>query len=302
MSIWKVEIFVLVLGIVSSVGCTFQKDRQGSLRIDRASSPPATFPSEQNIEVDSSDVAISFSMLDRKLHRNQPVIIIFTIDNRLKTQIKLDLGARKKEAFLFSMTSPGGKERRLPPLPQPELVGDGLIRIEPQTEYSQELLLNEWTDFPEAGEYKLKAMLANEILTTNGKTFSVKAISEITFDIKGENPEALKAICEALLQRISISDGVEEKTRVSLALSFVKDPVAIPFLQKAITSKTGVERTIMNSLRDQGGDVAVEVLINVAKQSQDGDLIAQAKASLKWIERQTSDLALKQRISNFLKN
>lgn len=84
-------------------------------------------------------------------------------------------------------------------------------------------------------------------------------------------------------------------------MSYVKNTVAVPYLQKALTSNKMAESVIINSLGARGGKLSVEVLIFAMNERPNSELAVHASATLEWIGHQSSDLEVKRMVRGALR-
>ncbi len=226
-----------------------------------------TSDSEQsNLKV-SNDIQVSFSLVDSQIGENQPVFLNFTIQNGLAETINLDLGQNSKEAFLFTIVFPDGKTTQLPQLRSQGIFRKGDLSVKPHQTYTQKLLLNQWIEFTSPGKYILEGKLASPV--KNGEeVIAIDSSFSLVLDVKPRNPRHLEEISAMLAQRIMDSTNYEENSEAALAFSYVNDPVAVPFLQKVLTSNKMVEPIVIKGLERIGGKESVQVLINTINVNQ----------------------------------
>lgn len=252
--------------------------------------------SKQNSPKLANDVQIFFSLVDSQIVLNQPVLLKFVLLNGLGQTVRLDLGQNFKENFLFTLVFPDGKRSHLRQLTRDGFSIKGIVTVEPQKVYSQELLLNEWGEFNMVGDYVLEGRLKTPIETTDGKPVEIASDFSIGFTLESENAEHLKKVSETLYKRLTDSKTYAEAAETALALSYVKNSVAVQYLQKALTSNKMVESVIINSLRERGGKESVEVLIGAMNEKPNSEMEVQARSALSWIAAHTSDATVKARI------
>jgi len=252
--------------------------------------------SEQSKMEISKDVKVSFIFENSQVVLGEPVFLIFTVQNNLTQNIKLDLGRDRKEGFLFIVVFPDGRKVQLPQLSRGGIAIKGDLSIKPQQTYTQKVLLNQWIEFSSPGKYSLEAQLANPIKVEDGKTISTESGFNATLDVNPRDPEQLKKVSELLIQRIIESTSYEEAADAALALSYINDPVAIPYLQRALTSNQMVEPIIIKGLERIKDKSSVQVLINIINEKPNSETAALAKTALKKIESQSSDPKVKQMI------
>lgn len=248
----------------------------------------------------SNDVEVSFSVVDPQIVLHQPVLLNFIVQNNFAQTIKLDLGQNFKEGFLFTVVFPNGKKVQLPQLTRDGFSSIGDVSLKSQETYTQKIVLNEWVEFASMGKYKIEGRLANPIKTEHGEIVKTDSSFSVTLDVQPRDADHLEKISASLLESIIQSNSYKESSEFALALSYVNDSVAAPYLQKALISNRMVEPIAIKGLERIGGKVAVQVLINIVSEKPDSETASLARYSLKMIERKSSDSEVKERINQFL--
>lgn len=248
----------------------------------------------------SQNIQVSLSLANSKVVLYEPIILNFHIQNDSNQNIKLDLGQNSKQGFIFTIVYPDGKVSQLPQLTRNGISTLGNVLVKPQQTYNQKILLNEWINFDSTGSYKIEGRLAEPIKTEDGKILVINSNFNTTVNVQPENAERLKRVSAALVQSISESDNWKENSEAALTLGYVRHPIAVPFLQKVLTSKRLVEPIAIKGLERIGNEEAVQVLIAFVKEKPESELALLSKSALQEIENQSSDPAIKQKIKQFL--
>ncbi len=297
-----IKLFLSVfIFIVAPTGCVNIADDKikTSLVAEQATKSIMTNP-KQNDRENLNEVKVTFSFVDSEIVVHQPVLLNFVVQNGLGQTIKLDLGCNRKEELLFNIIFPNGKKVQLSRMRCDGLSRVGIISIKSGESYSQRILLNEWIDFSSPGNYVVEGQLTKPIETMDGKDLSVDSRFSLALKIKPENAEQLKKVSETLLKNILESNSYEKSAEAALALSYIKDPIAVPYLEKLLYSNKLIEPIAISGLRRIGGENSVEVLIRVINKQPDSELARLAKTALKRIKIQSLDSKLKQKIDQFL--
>lgn len=255
---------------------------------------------EKSFQIPAGDVRVSFSVVEPRIVKNQPVLIKFVVENRLEQTISLDLGQNLKENFRFAIVFPDGKKVQTPSLTKEGISLPGDIEIAPQQLYSQNLLLNEWGVLDEIGEYHLEYDLNAPIKTKQGDTVPVDSSGKIKFAIEPENKKHLEKVSEALFNKFDEAKSYSEAVESVRTLSYVKSSVAVPYLRKALASNKMVESTIVNILRERGDVDSVDVLVWIIKEQPNSETATAAKSALEWISATTKDPNVKSKIQKVL--
>ena len=107
-------------------------------------------------------------------------------------------------------------------------------------------------------------------------------------------PSNLKKECATLSKRVADADSYEEAAEAALALSYIKDPVAVPYLKKALTSNQMVEGITVKGLERIGSDEAIEALTSAQKSLSRETIEESIKPALARIKNQSKRAAQEQ--------
>jgi hypothetical protein len=146
--------------------------------------------------------------------------------------------------------------------------------------YSQPVLLNEWYDFEQAGDYDVQIALPGPIRTSKVTVINSPA-QRLRFHIAARDEARLRRTCELLVRPAISAKQYEEQANAALALSYVVDPVAVPFLREVLLAGT-VDNIVIAGLRRIGSGEAKAVL-EEASRSSDAERAALARDAIRRI-------------------
>ena len=161
----------------------------------------------------------------------------------------------------------------------------GNFRIEPNQTYTQQLILNEWYDFPDPGVYEVTASLAK------ARQQAEQACLNSTFKIEIVPFDAtqVQQTCSGLVDKISQNvHNVGNASDAVQALLVVKHPIVVPFLEEALKANHSVSSDVIWGLAEIGNEQSVRVLIPLLENPdpENSDFI-QARQALFDIEKRT---------------
>ena len=224
-------------------------------------------------------VDISYSLPKNRLTLHEPVILNFVVKNGLAQPVDVDLGADRKGNFLFTVKRPDGSTVQLPPLRREGISLTGKLTLTPGQTYAQKVLLNEWYEFPTTGRYELSARLAAPVRTQEGVSVTEPAGFHTTLEVTPRDAERLGKVAASLTEQIISAASYEEAAQAALALSHIKDPAAVPYMEKALASEQMVEPIVIDGLEKVGGAEAIRALTS-ASTHRKGDTAKLARAAL----------------------
>jgi hypothetical protein len=106
----------------------------------------------------------------------------------------------------------------------------------------------------------------------------------------------LQMACARLGDEVERATSFDDAREAATELSFAKDPVAVPYLERALVRKQLAPILILG-LERIGDTTAVLALISQARMTT-VDIPALARAALRKIQSETSDPALKRQIED----
>jgi hypothetical protein len=110
----------------------------------------------------------------------------------------------------------------------------GHITIKPGGTFKRNVLVNEWYQFSKAGSYSVQVKLKDLALeTASGSLVSNEVLSPaVLLQVNPADATTLSEVCESLLESAQTSRGYTKRAEDAVALSYILDPVAVPFLAK----------------------------------------------------------------------
>jgi len=210
-------------------------------------------------------VDITYSLATDRLNLHEPVTLSVNIHNNGPESITLSLGQDRKAGYLLLLTPPDGLQVKLR---KPEHGGisiPGDVLIPSGETFTQTLVLNEWYDFRAPGEYRLDVRIVQPLLVG-------KAATQVRDDgfkgkllIRPRDAARLTELCEHLAAQIKNTENLEKAAEPALKLSYISDPVAVPFLHQAIDQQPMLAFIFIPGLKRIGNDEAVGVLLSSLK-------------------------------------
>lgn len=215
--------------------------------------------------------------------------------------IKLFLGEDRKAGFSFTLTKPDGTTVKLLPYRPEGLSVSGTLSVQPGESYSQHLLLNEWYDFSTQGIYGIDARLIQPILGENDVSFGGNTGRSARLEILPRDELALSKKCNDLASAVEgASSASQEAADAALALRYVRDPIAVPYLLRVLRAQRLVENFAIKGLEDIANELAVKALIDGSKMEY-ADTALLSRSALARIRNKTRDSEIRQEIDTAMK-
>jgi HEAT repeat protein len=109
----------------------------------------------------------------------------------------------------------------------------------------------------------------------------------------------LKQSCDKLIKAVAQSSSYAEAVEAATALSYIKDPVVVPYLKKVLEADKRLNVIALDGLRRVATDDALEEII-FAAQSQNHETAEYAKGLLGRMKGSVQNPVLKEKIRNLL--
>ncbi len=180
-------------------------------------------------------VVVSFEIPpDLTVQVGGPFYFDAKVQNTSTDAVRLNFGHHGKWNYEFSLVNPDGSTTAIPPYRQIGPGPKGTIVAEANQTRTRRVIFNEWHNFAGPGEYVLKLRLTVLLSSSANVSWQKEFFEDLRVNVAPYNPVSLKETC-AKLADAAVSETVSDAAAdASLALSYVSDPVAVPFLAKVL--------------------------------------------------------------------
>lgn len=244
-------------------------------------------------------VFVGISVQPSHLTLHEPVLLILTIENSNSDPVHVDLGRDRKEGLLVNIKPSSGRKVALTWLRRSGFHRGGTFDVGPGEKYSQSYVLNEGYDFNAVGSYEIEVRLAKP-LSVNGQDIQSGEVFRRVIEIGERNESALQKRCEEIFSKADDPSSYERAAGAARALSYVEDPVAVPYLQRLLSPNRLVAPIAISGLERIGTPEAVRALASALHVTENNTSVL-AKAALLHIEGGSSDPEVKQEIRRVIK-
>lgn len=216
----------------------------------------------------------SLTLAKTQFTRHEPILLKLVITNSSAEPLPVSLGYDREGAFLFTVRRPDGSVIELPR----KQVREGLSLVGKFTlaagqSHTQQLILNEWYDFPEVGVYEIAASLA----AAKGAD-RVCLDARFAVEITPLDTAQLQQTCSELVETIRRNrNNVANAFDAAKALLVIKQPLAAPFLEEAFKANGAVDWLMISGL-EQIGDK--QTLSRIQQQTTNPDTLELINAAL----------------------
>lgn len=243
-----------------------------------------------------AEVTVHFRFQDSVVTLHEPVVVFFEVHNGLAQPITVEVGALVRQFFDFSLTTPSSQVFRKDPyggLVDVVTAGTGRISVEPGADYKEPLVMNQWFNFANQGIYTLTSRLTSQIETPDGSFLAQSETAQLR--VNPRDPSRLHKICAELEKQAEIASTVDAAQFPARALSYVDDPIAVPYLDRTLSAHTLAYAMAIQGLERIGNDEAVEVLLSALNENY-GDIAASATTSLGRMQDRIANPRLKETV------
>lgn len=241
-------------------------------------------------------VDVHFRFQERVVTLHEPVVVLFEVHNGLKQPITLTVGSLTRQFYDLMLTTPSGQVLYKDPLNnQVDIVtvDRGKITVEPGTDYREPLVMNQWFAFATQGTYTLTSRLTSDIETGDGNFQAESQTAQLR--INPRDPARLNKICEELTRQVEMAPNAAAAQEPARTLSYVEDPIAIPYLARVLSTNTLTYEKAVQGLERIGNDEAVEVLLSALNENW-GDIAELATRSLAQMQDRIANPRLKETV------
>ena len=224
-------------------------------------------------------VVAAISLEKSLITQHEPAMLELTFENQSEQEIVISLGY-EDEKMEIMVTDPEGHIFRKP---QPIMrqgfrsldafyVGGGKTSV-------GYVALSEWFNFEKVGTYQIEANLSSRSSPKERFSYNIRSNpSSLSLTVLPRDEKSLEAACADLLVRAQDLHSFTGALTAAKALSKVNDPVAVPFLAKAMGRK-GFEGLMIDALARLNTKEAVDAL-SAASRSNDPETKSLAHAAL----------------------
>lgn len=198
---------------------------------------------------------------------NEAVVLSLTIRNRSTEPIAFDLGRDRKENLEIQLTGPDGVTRSLPRWTLGGVGGIyriGKVSLPPGEDLTEQYVLSEWTSLGQPGAYKIQVTVDSEFRMADGTLVNPLRSQPLEVTVGGRDAGSLREVCDRLTKRAIENPNAQAGWDAARALSYVVDPVAIPYLEAVARATNSHDQVIVEGLIRIGTPLARAVLDGMA--------------------------------------
>lgn len=257
----------------------------------------ASSPVEEQSPV---QVSVSFSLAAPVVTLREPVLVRCRIRNGLSQTVLVDFGDSIESAFSFRIVDPSERSWDISPPLSSGIAPVPRWQLSPGESRSEELLLDKWYRFDQPGSYEIEPAVAVAVSTTSSEVIPRTATLTLNLVVRPRDEEVLRRRCESLVRETMQKDAARVLEAGEI-LSYVDDPVAVPFLAEVVRKSWGASYLGVEGLARIHSIPAIEAMIDLLKDpqvSQDShELLA---GRLRGIRSRTTDPEIKSLIDQAL--
>lgn len=212
--------------------------------------------------------------------QHEPVIVDFSLKNPTSKEVDFELGYEHEKVKVEVIDPDGQVWPRPRPIPHEGIVFRQGVQAPAGTTRVSSVLLNNWFNFDKLGQYQINIAVPPSRNSLAGD-IDLKGVS-LFLAVLPRHEDSLKSACADLVIRVNSKSAADANVAAD-ALSKINDPVAVPFLAKAMKRKWFTSMMIAALARLNTPD-AINALIS-ASRSGDPETSALAGAALVALEK-----------------
>lgn len=252
---------------------------------------------DQVSDQSSGTLKLKYELSATQVSLHEPIFLTLSITNDGNTKFSIDLGQDRKQAIQLSITPPKGAVVSASLPIHGGVARWGVINIDPGRTYEQTVALDQWYPFDGPGQYKISV----RIMPTPPGPISLQtwvALPIVT--ILPEDPQRLTKACVELRDRIESTTSFDDEKEAALALTYVNDPIAVPYLQEVAMLRGGMlAPVVVKGLAKIDENAGTAALISLAGQ-QNNIVRAVARSALAEVLREAKDPSVRDQIKQVL--
>jgi hypothetical protein len=165
----------------------------------------------------------------------EPAVMTVRLTNTTGYRLMADFGVDDQTKFVLRQTKPDGTTVKVEPsIPPPNRMRTSRLILRGAS-HTAFVVLDEWLSFSETGVYRVDVEFQGAVAIDGGNQANVKRTAQLTMVVKPRDPTRLeKRAAECLKQLSSLAPGLESRAAAT-ALTLMKDPIAVPYLELAVT-------------------------------------------------------------------
>jgi hypothetical protein len=213
---------------------------------------------------------------------HEPVLVELKIENFTNGAIHYDLGFNRTSSFFMTITHPDGTIVRASPPAVDGPMRIGRVSVAGHASYSQELLLNDWARFDEAGVYHVRITSTTTITTEQGDTVDTRTGGAVQFQIAVDEG-ALDERCRQLADIATTDQNAWRAQNAARLLTYVDDPVGIRYMRRVLDVTELLDPIILHGLARINSAEARAALAETALGGSP-ERMSSASQVLRWAE------------------
>ena len=206
------------------------------------------------VSASQPDVTLDMSITPQVVTLREPLVLKYGVFNQGGRPVLANLGYDRAGAFEFELIDPNGTKQVA--RPQLRNVTNGGVRIDevvvaPLGRYEQRIVLDEWLEFPAAGNYRIIVRfygVFSEVDSEHPKMTigdgrrpprSTPSLPPRTFEVVvlPRDDGALEARVRDIAARFQLPQGTDDFHSAVNELAHIGDPVAVPYLESALSAQ-----------------------------------------------------------------
>jgi hypothetical protein len=209
-----------------------------------------------------------FYVEDSTVCLHEPARFALSLTNLTSTKIAINLGRESSEFITIDTGQPGHPSSSSASLFKGGLSALGVIQLNPGQEKRVSFLVDSWVGNLPVGVYRMRITLhvpptGQEWDPPSETTLAGELKTEAVFNLKVEEscPAKLMKLAKQDVSTILGDDNVDHQRMAAQHLSFIDDPVAVPYMERAVFPQGLISnREVIDGLARIGDSTAMEAL------------------------------------------
>jgi hypothetical protein len=226
-------------------------------------------------------IVVGFSVpAESSFQVGAPVYFDTFVENSSTETMRVNLGHHGKWNYEFTLVRPDGTTSPILPYRKIGPGPKGTITVEPHQKRFRRVMLDDWTALTQPGDYTLKVRLTVLLSSSASISWQKEFFNELQISVAPHDPDKLKAMCEKLAEAALSATDADAASDASLVLSYVVDPMAVPFHARVL--KEGLPAARANAVQGltRIGNREAQEALRAGLATADADLKAKIESAL----------------------
>jgi hypothetical protein len=238
-------------------------------------------------------VSVGISLDSQNSTLGAPVLVKMRLQSNV--DVRISLGSDMVGALELLLRDPSGATRQITLPIGKETYAVGGVSLGANKAYDEILVLPAG-DFTQPGVYGLRVTIS----PTSNPPFEYLDPGFLKITVAPYSQKSMGGSCAELATKLAAGSSASEWDAYAGALANIRDPVALPYLNKSLGLGFGLDEVLIQGIEHIGNVEAVIILAGAMDRKGNSDLSNSAKMALERLAQSASDLEVRKAAKSYL--